>query len=179
MPFNKTKKYPELLEIGQYSEFNRKKVLKAIFDRDIEDNSNFKFRNKTIRPIKGEDLDLNRTFKHLITEKIEVENDETGKKYSKRIFEMDRSKRIHWIKYHIEENKKDKVEIFSVEERDLEKRKDVIRTYIYDITQKYIVVLEPQRSETDYYIITAYYLNKSYGVKQMKKKMKKKLDEVY
>ena len=44
---------------------------------------------------------------------------------------------------------------------------------------KYVVVLEPQKSEQDYYLLTAYHLNKNWAVKQMKKKIKKKLSEVY
>ena len=90
---------------------------------------------------------------------------------------MDRSQRLHWIKYHIDENRRENMEIFSIEER--ADRGNVIRTYIYDIDQKYVIVLEPQRSGRDYYLLTAYYLNKSYGVKKMKKKLKKKLDVIH
>lgn len=178
MPFNLLKKYPDLLEIGHYPENKRIEILYKIFARDIEDNPDFKFRGKIIHPIKGEEPEMQVTFRHLTTEEVE-ESGENGKKYTKRIFELERSKRIHWIKYHIGENKKKNVEIFSIEERDKEKRKDVIRTYIYDVEQKYVIVLEPQRSNIDYYILTAYYLNKSFGVKMMGKKLKKKLDQVY
>ncbi len=66
------------------------------------------------------------------------------------------------------------VEVFSVVERDQKNRKDITRTYIYNIPQKYVIVLEPQvRSGNAYYLLTAYYLDEDYGEKQMKKKMKK------
>ena len=52
MAFNLAKKYPELLEIMHYNEFERKKSLRAIFDRDITDNDSFKFNDKQIRPTK-------------------------------------------------------------------------------------------------------------------------------
>lgn len=68
------------------------------------------------------------------------------------------------------------IEIFSTEERINGKKK--YRTYIYNLTQKYVVVLEPQRSKTDYYLLSAYYLNKHYGEKKMKKKMKSKLKDI-
>ncbi len=87
--------------------------------------------------------------------------------------------RLHWIKHHIEETKKDKIEVFSSLERDVKARKNVTITYIYDLDQKYVIVLEPQRSGLDYYLKTAYYLNKDYGVDQMNKKLQKKLNEVY
>ena len=42
------------------------------------------------------------------------------------------------------------------------------------------MILEPQRSKTDYYLITAYYLKKEMGgPKQIKNKLKRKLPEVY
>ena len=66
-----------------------------------------------------------------------------------------------------------------MEERDQRKRKDVIKTYIYDKDQEYIIVLEPQRSRTDYYLLTAYYLNRKEGKKSIGKKLKKRLPDVH
>jgi len=54
----------------------------------------------------------------------------------------------------------------------------VKRTYVYDITQKYVIVLEPQRTGRDYYLLTAFYLHKKYGEKQIKSKYLKRLDEL-
>lgn len=178
MPFNLLKSYPQLLELVHLNELQRTESLQRIFKRDIEENPGLNFRTKTIRPIKGEEPAMVLLFRHLTTEEIEVE-DENGKKYSKRIFEMDRSQRLHWVRYHLEERKIENVEVFSVEERDQKKRKDIIRTYIYDSEQKYIIVLDPQRTQKDYYLLTAYYLNKDYGEKKIKKLMKKKLPELH
>ncbi|MCD4737330.1 MAG: hypothetical protein K8R53_14900 [Bacteroidales bacterium] len=172
MPTNLLKEYPQLLELGHLPELEKLNSIRRIFKRDIEVNPDLKFREKTIRPIKGEEPSMQLLFKHLTTHEIEDVNSD-GSKYKKRVFEMDRSQRLHWIKYHIEKRKKDNVEIFSIEER--VKRGTVIRTYIYDKEQKYVIVLEPQRSKQDYYLLSAYYLNKSYGEKKMKKKMKKKI----
>lgn len=178
MPFNLLKTYPQLLELGQFNEHQRTQSLQAIFKRDIEENPGLNFRTKIIRPIKGEEPATVLLFKHLTTEEIQV-MDEAGKTYPKRVFEMDRSLRLHWVKFHLEERKQNNVEIFSVEERDQKKRHDIIRTYIYDTEQKYIIVLDPQRSQTDYYLLTAYYVNKEYGEKKIKKLLKRKLPELH
>lgn len=178
MPTNLLKKYPQLLEIGHLSEYQRNQSLLAIFKRDIEENVKLNFRTKIIRPIQGEEPAMVILFKHLTSEEIQIE-DENGKKYPKRVFEMSRSQRLHWIKYHLEEIKKENVLVFSVEERDQKKRQDIIRTYIYDANEKYLIVLDPQRSLRDYYLVTAYYLNKEYGEKKVKKMIKNKLPEVY
>ena len=118
-------------------------------------------------------------FRHLTTEEIEEANEHTGKTYKKRYFEMDRSRRLHWIKFHLEEKKKENIEIFSVEERDQKKRQNIMRTYIYDVDQKYIIVLDPQRTGKDYYLITAFYLNKEYGEKKIRKLFKNRLGELH
>jgi hypothetical protein len=175
MPFNLLKKYPELLDILHLTPHERTISLKGVFRRDIKDNNSFKFRHKVIRPIKGEEPEMQLMFRHLTTEEVE-EVDDSGRKIKKRLFEIDRSRRLHWIRHHIEENKNTNMEFFSVEERIDGRIK--IRTYIYDIDEKYVIILEPQRSSMDYYLITAYYLNKAWAVKQMKKKMKKRFGEV-
>ena len=54
MPFNLLKKYPELLEILHMNEHQRKESLMRIYKRDIEDNPNFKFREKQIYPTKSD-----------------------------------------------------------------------------------------------------------------------------
>lgn len=178
MPLNLLKTYPQLLELGYLNEHQRTQSLQGIFKRDIEENPGLKFRAKTIRPIKGEEPAMVILFRHLTTEEIE-EEDEKGNKYPKRIFEMDRSQRLHWVRHHLEEKEKNNVEVFSVEERDQKKRKDIIRTYIYDVKQKYIIVLDPQRTQQDYYLVTAYYLNKDYGEKKIKKLMQRRLPKVH
>lgn len=175
MPFNLLKKYPELLEIGHLSEPERTRSLRLIFRRDIEDNPDLKFRQKIIRPIKGEEPAMQLLFRHLTTEEVENEG-EGGKVYKSRVFEMHRSVRLHWIRFHLEERLKEGIEIFSTEER--KEGRVVFRTYIYDFKQKYVIVMEPQRSGRDYYLLSAYYLNRIYGEKEIKKKMKNCLPQL-
>lgn len=94
---NIIKKYPELLELAYLSEREREHDLHAIFKRDIEDNCQFSFRGWRIYPIKTDgEIDMARLFKHLTCEEIMVEN-EDGTTYPKRVFEMARSQRLHWI----------------------------------------------------------------------------------
>lgn len=182
MPLNLLKEYPELLELKFLSSDARKKSLQGIFDRDIAENKNFNFRSKRIYPIKSDgNLDMSREFTHLTTVEKEV-LDEQGNSIKRRIYDSFRSERLHWINPHIKEIIKDgsDIEVFSVKERNQHKRVDVIRTYIYNKTKKYVIVLEPQmRNNTNaYYLLTAYYLNEKYGEKQLKKKLKSKEESV-
>ncbi|MCG4767929.1 hypothetical protein L0O88_02385 [Bacteroides nordii] len=149
-----------------------------IYKRDIEDNPNFKFREKQIYPIKSDgEADMGRQFMHLTCEEIQ-ETDENGNLLpAKRVFEKDRSQRLHWINHHIQELVSENIEVFSVTERDQRKRCDVTKTYIYDKKEKYVIVLECQR-KSSYYLLTAYYLNKEYAEKNIKKKMKKRLPNI-
>ncbi len=175
MPLNLIKKYPQLLEIAHLNERQRHQSLQGVFKRDVENNTNFKFEGKQIRPTKKDgESPMETLFKHLTTRE---DKDEKGKKLETRSFEITRSIRLHWIRHHIEELKKDNVEVFSYEDRI--NRKDIIRTYIYDIDQEYVIILEPQKSGTDYYLLTAYHLNEPGGKKQIEKKRKKKLEEIY
>lgn len=178
MPLNLLKKYPDLLEILHLDEKQRKESLMKIYKRDIENNENFKFRTKQIYPIKSENtIDMERQFTHLTCEEVK-ELDETGKALpGKRIFEKDRSQRLHWINHHIQELSSENIDVFSVTERDKRKRCDITKTYIYDKEEKYIIVLECQRSNS-YYLLTAYHLNRDYAEKEIKKKMKKRLSTV-
>jgi len=175
MPFNLAKIYPELLELGHLPVQSRNRSLMLIFKRDIEDNPKLNFRSKLIRPTKGEKIPMQTLYKHLITEEIKEVN-ENGRKYKRREFEIHRSRRLHWVKPHIDERIKETIEVFSTEER--VEGKTVFRTYVYNVKMKYVIVMEPQRSNLDYYLLTAYYLNRSYGEKEMKKKMKNKLPDI-
>ena len=180
MSLNKLKKYPELLELNHLGERERVASLRGIFDRDIADNDKFVYKGKRIYPIKSDGkLDMDREFTHLTTEEVEC-TDEQGNTVKRRVYDCFRSERLHWIKTHTDEQVTDcKIAVFSVRERNQRKRTDVTRTYIYNITRKYVVVFEPQvRKGNAYYLLTAYYLNKPYGEKQLKKKLKSKLNEV-
>ena len=180
MSFNLLKRYPDLLEIGHMSPFERTQSLKGVYQRDIENNDRFYFLGKRIYPIKSEgQVDMDRQFTHLTCEEIN-EEDENGHIVRHRVFDKYRSERLHWIKTHTDEaTNENGIEIFSLVERDRRKRMDVARTYIYNKKQKYVIVFEPQkRNGASYYLLTAYYLNKEYGVKQIENKLKKRLDEV-
>jgi hypothetical protein len=179
MPTNQTKRYNDFLELNSLSEHQRIISLKAIFDRDITNNKNFLFRTKIIRPLKVDGvITMDVLFKHLTHESVE-EKDENGKTFKSRaIFDFHRSKRLHWLWHHIQEKTSGNIDIFSFEDR--VKGKNIIRTYIYDFTENYVIVLEPQRSRLDYYLLTAYHATKEKGgIKQIENKSKKRLPEVY
>ena len=180
MPHNQLKKYNQFLDINALSEAQRTVSLRAIFDRDITNNEAFLFRAKIIRPLKIEgNVNMDVLFKHLTCESIE-EQGEDGKKFKSRsVFDFQRSKRLHWLWHHIQEKNAEKLEVFSYPDR-IKGRGDVIRTYIRDIEENYVIILEPQRSNLDYYLITAYYAtNEKGGINQIKNKSKKRLPEVY
>lgn len=181
MPLNLTKIYNQHLELLHLAEYQRTISLKAIFERDIANNEAFLFRTKVIRPIKKADgqPSMDTIFSHLINQSSESEKDDNGKIIKKRDnFDIERSKRLHWIWHHIQEKNTDKIDVFSYLDRI--DGKDKIRTYIYDYVEKYVIILEPQRSGLDYYLITAYYLTEKLGgVKQVEKKRKRRLDQVY
>lgn len=167
MPLNQLKKYNQLLELVAYTSQQRTKSLQGIFERDIRDNSFFKFKGKQIFPTpKNGEIKISTLFTHLTTVIVD-------KKTRKREFDMDRSVRLHWIKYHIDESKRDDMLIFSVEEP------EGYRTYIYDIEEKYVIVLEPLRKIDAYYLLTAYYV-KGKDAKRNKfmKKYKRRLNEL-
>ncbi len=113
-------------------------------------------------------------FNHLITRE---DKDERGNPLGTRSFEMARSERLHWVKHHVDERRTKRTEVFSYLDR-IEGR-DVIRTYVYDIEEQYVIILEPQRSQLDYYLLTAYHLNEPGGKRQIEKKFKRKLPEVH
>lgn len=178
MPTNLLKKYNEFLELLHLNEAQRNISLRGIFDRDITNNPKFHFRTKVIRPLKLEGaIDIESLFSHL-TKKTEDLLDENGKMIKARsVFDVDRSKRIHWIWYHIQEIKKINFDVFSYTDR--KNGKDVIHTYLFDLDENYVIVLEPQRSNQDYYLLSAYYLNEEWAKKSMRKKLKRKLAIVH
>lgn len=146
MPTNLLKKYNQLLELSAYNNDERKQSLINIFDRDITKNNCFLFRNKQIQPTpQNGKIKMDILYYHLTTVIVE-------KKTNRREFDIDRSIRLHWIKYHIEEKKKNNMLVFSVKEP------NGLRTYIYDKDEKYVIVLEPLKNENKYYLLTAYHL---------------------
>ncbi len=97
----------------------------------------------------------------------------TDRKTRKREYDNDRSQRLHWLKFHINKGKNDNVLAFSVKEP------EGIRTYIYDIDELYVIILEPLWKVAAYYLLTAYYL-RGKDVKRNKilKKYKRRLSDL-
>lgn len=147
MPLNLIKKYNDLLDLMGMSEIQRKESLHRIFDRDIQDNVNFTFNGKPIYPTPTEDgvIAMENLFNHLTRK-------EADKETHHREFDMSRSQRLHWIRHHVEQRKQENMLYFSVAEP------RAPRTYIYDIDEKYVIVLEPRRNNSAYYLLTAYHL---------------------
>lgn len=76
MPTNLIKKYPQLLELtGNLSDILTS--LRRIYNRDIQDNPDFKFRGIPIHPLKSEGQeDMDRTFRHLTTKEYDQFDDD-------------------------------------------------------------------------------------------------------
>jgi hypothetical protein len=167
MPLNLLKSYNQLLDIVSMNEYQREISLQGVFDRDITQNQNFKFQTKKINPTPANGKDaMERLFTHLTTAIVD-------KTTNKRLFDMARSVRLHWIKHHIEERKKNNVFVFSVAEP------DGTRTYIYDSDEQYVIILEPMRNKNEYYLLTAYYLEgKDKARDKMMKKYRRRLPNV-
>lgn len=145
MPFNLTKKYNELLDLIGLSERQLISSLRKIFDRDIQDNPRFYFNGKAIYPTPKENgqIAMENLFNHLTRKVVDKETQH-------REFDMSRSRRLHWIRHHIEQLLPDNRLCFSVAEP------RATRTYIYDVDEKYVIVLEPLRNVAAYYLLTAY-----------------------
>lgn len=168
MPLNLLKTYNDLLELGMFGEFQRTQSLQRIFERDFTTNPNLSFKTKPIQPTpKNGEIPMATLFKHLTTVILD-------KNTRERVFEMERSMRLHWVRFHLEERKTNDILQFSVLEP------EGIRTYIYDVTEMYVIVLEPLNKINEYYLLTAYYL-KGKDAKRNKilQKYKRRLNELY
>jgi len=106
-------------------------------------NHNIKGKQITPTPKDGK-IVMDTLFTHLTTVIVD-------KLTHARSFEMERSSRLHWVKFHIDDSKTPNMLHFTVKEP------EGMRTYIYDIDEKYVIVLEP-KSESHYYLLTAYYI---------------------
>ena len=167
MPLNLIKTYNSLLDIGALSVYQRKQSLLGVFNRDITNNPNFKFLNKQITPTPADGvIKMETLYTHLTTVMVD-------KVTRKREFEVHRSCRLHWVKYHIDRNKLDNMLLFSVIEP------EGTRTYLYDKDEKYVIILEPLRNKNEYYLITAYHLTgKDAKRDKIEKKYKRRLNVV-
>lgn len=161
MPFNKTKVYNQLLEIDHLQPRDRTVSLRAIFDRDFVESGTNLFRKKEVQPTPENGVaSMENLFGHLTTEIVD-------RKTKKREFETHRAKRIHWIRFHLQERLPGKLEVFSCHD------KRGIRTYVYDASEFYVIVLEPLRVKHAYYLLTAYYLSGKNKNKIKNKKLRK------
>ena len=168
MPINLTKTYNELLDIIGLDETSRKKSSMLIFDRDLWNNPELCFLNKPLNPtsVDGE-LKIEILFSHLTTVMIDHDT-------KHRAYDFERASRLHWVKFHLDVKKQDRVLHFSVKEP------EGLRTYIYDMDEKYVIVLEPLRKISAYYLLTAYYLiGKDAKRNKMMNKYKRREKEVY
>ena len=163
--FNKLKTYNQLLELDDLTPAKRNESLTGVFKRDFVDSS-VSFRGKCVEPTPKDGEDTMSVLLGHLTTKTE------NKDESHREYDRDRSIRIHWIKHHISEKSPAKIEVFSAQD------KNGIRTYIFDRDESYVVILEPKRNGTSYYLITAYYL-KGNNCRKIENKFKRKLPNIY
>jgi hypothetical protein len=166
MPFNLLKRYNDLLDLGAMNEWQSKTSLMGVFNRDIANNTSFTFMGKQITPTpKDGEIEMSTLYTHLTTVIVD-------QKTRKREYDNHRAIRLHWVKYHIDKNKKDNMLVYSVKEPEGN------RTYIYDKVEKYVIVLEPKKGGI-YYLLTAYYVRgKDAKRNKFEKKYKRRLPEV-
>lgn len=167
MPLNLLKQYNNHLDILGMSIQARRLSLQAIFDRDFTNSQPIHFNGKQVIPCPQDGrIEMATLFSHLTTIKIDY-------KTGQREFEIERSKRLHWVKFHINMNKKNNMMLFSVKEP------EGLRTYYYDIDENYVIVFEPRPSKNVYFLLTAHYIQgKDAQRDKIKKKFKRKLPTV-
>ena len=165
MPTNLTKVYNQMLELDQLSQQERTRSLRRIFDRDFVSHGQNRFKGKPIDPISKDGVEkMEGLFNHLTSEVVD-------KRIRSREYEPHRSKRLHWIRYHITERNPAKIQVFSCLD------KEGVRTYIYDDIELYVIVLEPLRDYKSYYLLSAYHL-RGKDKYRIRNKMARKLNEV-
>lgn len=167
MPFNLLTRYNHHLELASFSQSERTRSLKGVFNRDFVDLPRPTFLGKPIYPAPIEGMErMEILFTHLTTCIAD-------KQTRRREFEMKRSVRLHWARHHLNGMKTDRMLIFSVKEPEGN------RTYIYDQSERYVVILEPLRSRDAYYLLTAYYVEgKDLQRNKFEQKWKRKLPQV-
>lgn len=170
MPLNKLRIYNELLDIASLNPHQRDITLRGIFNRDFVDigTDYVKFKNKNIYPTPNDGaIPIETLFCHLTKEM-------TDKVTRTRCFDYHRSIRLHWVKYHLNENKKNNMYFFSVQEP------EGIRTYYYDKDENYVLVLEPLKKVDGYYLLSAHLIRGKDALRdKIMKKYQRKLDVVY
>ncbi len=145
---------------------NRTSSLKGIFERDFVEKQPVSFKGKRVIPTPANgSISMDTLFSHLTTAIVD-------EKTRTRDYESERSQRLHWVKFHLDSKKEINILFFSVKEP------EGIRTYIYDIDEKYVIVLEPKH-ENVYFLLTAYKVRgRDAARNKIMKKYKRKLNDV-
>lgn len=168
MPFNQIKVYNSMLELDSLDVKERQQSLFSVFTRDfIECAQPSLFRGKAITPTPVDGVaTMGTLFNHLTTKKEDP--NVAGRRYDR-----SRCMRLHWIRYHLDDNKVENMLYFTVKEP------QGYRTYIYDRDEKYVIVLEPLRDRKSYYLLTAYNLEgKDSKRNKIERKYKRRLQEI-
>jgi hypothetical protein len=167
MPLNLIKRYNDLLDLASLNEPQRLASLKGVFGEAFINRQPIQFNNKKVIPCPTDGvIEMDTLFRHLTTVI-------TDRATNKREFEMSRSKRLHWVRYHIDCKKKDNMMLFTVKEP------EGLRTYLYDVDEKYVIVFEPKINQNVYFLLTAYYLEgKDAQRDKIAKKYKRRLAEL-
>lgn len=170
MPLNLLVKYNKLLDLSGLNEYSRTKSLKGVFDRDFCIDKPIIFNNKPISPIAIDgEIKMLTLFRHLTTVVVD-------KATKKREYEHTRSLRLHWVKHHLIDlcsYDDPNILIFSIKEP------DGFRTYIYNKLEKYVVVLEPLRNNSAYYLLSAYHVKGNEDKRnKFEKKYKRRLPSI-
>lgn len=167
MPLNLLKNYNQFLDILGLPEHQRNASLKGVFDKYFTDNQPINFNGRQVVPCpKDGVIEMVTLFRHLTTIKVDPL---TGK----REYEKERSKRLHWVRHHLDSKKKNNMLLFSVKEP------DGLRTYLYDEDEKYVVVLEPRKHKNEYFLLSAHYIQgKDAKRDKIKRKYARKLESV-
>lgn len=144
MPSNLLKIYNQQLELLYGTTHQNLASIRAVFNRDFQNLIQLTFKGMSVKPTAadGEDT-MDRLFRHLTT--VVVDN-----ATRKREFEADRSIRLHWIKFLIDEKKQNNITLFSIP--------DEKRIYLLDQDERYVIVFEPLRNGSGIFLLTAYRL---------------------
>jgi hypothetical protein len=161
MPTNLLINYNRLLEIDHLERSSKERSLRGVFNRDFQGTINIEFYSKQVFPVPSEGgHPMEQLFWHLTTKNFDGN--------SSREFDTHRAKRLHWVRHHLDLRTPRNVEVFSVLEA------KGVRTYVFDKTENYIIVLEPYRNKSSYYLLTAYPLEGK-SLYNFKNKLKRKL----
>lgn len=166
MPFNQLKIYNQHLDLSALNPHQRTLSLKGVFDRDFTDKQPVIFNKKQVVPcpLNGT-IEMNTLFAHLTTVVVD-------KKTNSRDYDLQRSKRLHWVRFHIDSRKTSNMLFFTVKEP------NGLRTYLYDDDEKYVIVFEPRIKANVYFLLTAYHLEgKDAQRDKIKKKYARRLSE--